>query len=446
MSSTDAAAPANPSAPGKPSAPPAASDPEPTPQPSPSSPPPPPTPSNSNTPTPTPTPTPSTPSTPDPPPKPSTTSTPRPPPPPPSTTSTPTPRPSTPPPPPVVTPTVTITQKTTVSTPGGEPTVVTNVITKTQTPDPVPTNNAPVLPPISPTDSASNPTDTSGAGIGGPSDGNGGDGGGGGLQGGGKIAVAVAIPIVGVALIAMAVLFFWKRHRKNKQSVAERRKEVEEYGYNPNKDAMGGAGGVGTDSPGVSDEPYEMQDNHTDGGYRGWGSTAARRYTNTAPSTGVGSLSPVVGGYMYEKEAYGNPGQHSPNGQYVGGLAPSDHNSDTPMNRDSYRPSTAESTTMGGEMGPLGVVNGGHDNGQAGLNRGISNASSNYSAFHSDHSNELHYATYGNTMDDYDYAGNRKSIHSPVIQTVEARRHTRIETPTNMHYPQQGNSGIAQNF
>jgi hypothetical protein len=297
-------------------------------------------------------------------------------------------------------------------------------------------------PTSSTTSTGINPTDTAGVGVGSSNNDEGG-----GLQGGGKIAVAVAIPIVGVALIAMAVLFFWKRHRKNKQSAAERRKEVEEYGYNPNKDAAGGVGGVGTESPGASEGPYEMQDTHTDGGYRGWGSTAARRYTNTAPSTGASSMSPVAGAYIYEKDAYGNPGQHSPNAQCVGGLAPSDHNSDTPMNRDSYRPSTAESTTMGGEIGPLGVVNGGpQDTGQGGLNRGISNASSNYSAFHSDHSNEHHYTTYGNPIDDYDYAGNRKSIHSPVIQNVEARRHTRIETPTNMHYPQQGNSGIAQNF
>lgn len=284
-------------------------------------------------------------------------------------------------------------------------------------------------------------------------DGSDGGGGGGGLQGGGKIAVAVAIPIVGVALIAIAVLFFWKRHRKTKQAEAERRKEVEEYGYNPNKDAMGGVGGIGADTPGGSEEPYEMQDTHNDGGYRGWGSTTTttRRYTNTAPSTQAGSMSPIVGGYKYDNEPYGINNPQPPNSQYPAGLAVSDQNSDTPMNRDSYRPSTAESTTMGGEMGPLGVVNQGPHDTQAGLNRGISNASSNYSAFaHSEHSNDYHNAQYdaqyGNSMDDYDYGAHRNSIHSPVIQTVEARRHTRIETPTNMHYPQQGNSGIAQNF
>lgn len=260
----------------------------------------------------------------------------------------------------------------------------------------------------------------------------------------------MAIPIVAVALIAAAVLFFWKRHRKNKQAVAQRRKEVEEYGYNPNKDAMGGGGGggvIGSNTPGGSEEPYEMQDTQSDG-YRGWGSTTTRRYTHTAPSTQAGSMSPIAGGYVYEKDAYANPAiqPQSPNAQYAGGLAVSDHNSDTPINRDSYRPSTAESTTMGVEMNPLGVVN--QDNGQGGLNRGISNASSNYSAFaHSDHENDYNRDyMYGNAMDEYDYGGNRNSVHSPVIRDVEARRHTRIETPTNMHYPQQGNSGIAQNF
>lgn len=34
----------------------------------------------------------------------------------------------------------------------------------------------------------------------------------------------------------------------------------------------------------------------------------------------------------------------------------------------------------------------------------------------------------------------------PVIRDVVARRNTRIETPTGTHYPQTGNSGIAQNF
>jgi hypothetical protein len=34
----------------------------------------------------------------------------------------------------------------------------------------------------------------------------------------------------------------------------------------------------------------------------------------------------------------------------------------------------------------------------------------------------------------------------PVIRDVTARRNTRIETPTSAHFPQQGNSGIAQNF
>ncbi|RPB28531.1 hypothetical protein L211DRAFT_833506 [Terfezia boudieri ATCC MYA-4762] len=34
----------------------------------------------------------------------------------------------------------------------------------------------------------------------------------------------------------------------------------------------------------------------------------------------------------------------------------------------------------------------------------------------------------------------------PVIRDVQARRNTRIETPTSAHFPQQGSSGIAQNL
>jgi hypothetical protein len=87
------------------------------------------------------------------------------------------------------------------------------------------------------------------------------------------------------------------------------------------------------------------------------------------------------------------------------------------------------------------------------IRRGISNASSAYStAHHSDSSDDAvqgapvgsqYYEDHGrpqpNAYGEMTYGGPQ-----PVIRDVQARRNTRIETPTVV--PQHGNAGIAQNF
>jgi hypothetical protein len=90
---------------------------------------------------------------------------------------------------------------------------------------------------------------------------------------------------------------------------------------------------------------------------------------------------------------------------------------------------------------------------QTGVNRGPSNASSSYSAAgHSDNSGDYPIPN-SNPTDEYGYNGNYQPYpyndgygagQQPVIRDVSARRNTRIESPSV--FPQQGNSGIAQNF
>ncbi len=92
---------------------------------------------------------------------------------------------------------------------------------------------------------------------------------------------------------------------------------------------------------------------------------------------------------------------------------------------------------------PNTIQNPGH------VHRGPSNASSSYSvADGSDNSGDFalpanNYDTNAyyqpSSHDNNGYAGQQ-----PVIRDVSARRNTRIENPSV--FPQQGNSGIAQNF
>ncbi len=82
------------------------------------------------------------------------------------------------------------------------------------------------------------------------------------------------------------------------------------------------------------------------------------------------------------------------------------------------------------------------------------NASSSYSAAgrtdNSDDGNGPHAQSYGYENNYSQYtpynpgAGGYGEADQPVIRDVSARRNTKIENPTV--YPQQGNSGIAQNF
>ncbi|KAK1998552.1 hypothetical protein LX36DRAFT_30572 [Colletotrichum falcatum] len=224
----------------------------------------------------------------------------------------------------------------------------------------------------------------------------------GGLGNGGTIAVAVVVPIAAVALLILAGLYFWRKRKQRKDAEEERRKEVEDYAYNPNADPT---------IPSLGDGgSYEMKEDAASSGYRGWGSTTL------AGSTGRKASTTMSGG---------NTGSYSPDGEILGA------------------------------MGPSAALNRG-----AGVQRGPSNASSSYSAGnHSDTSDGIGMAYSGGTGNGtgyYDQYGNNPYSEGPydqrvtelpgqpVIRDNPARRNTRIENPS--HYPQQQNAGISQNF
>ncbi|MCJ1461704.1 hypothetical protein MMC07_000302 [Pseudocyphellaria aurata] len=264
-----------------------------------------------------------------------------------------------------------------------------------------------------------------------------------GLSPGGKIAVAVVVPVVAVALIVLAALFFWRKRKQRKDAEELRRKEVEEYGFNPNNDptlpAVGGASSNG-------DEPSDMRE--TDGaGYRGWGTTSTARKASTTLSSGNGQIG------MARSDSGSNPGGYSA-GSPTGGT---DVQSGDPLvgSHTNARPGTADSETIGA-LGSAPAALGNRQDRD--IHRGPSNASSAYSGAHRSDTSDS--GVPGNTSGQqyyneglyYDegmpqhgpYNDGAYSGGQPVIRDVQARRNTRIENPTI--FPQQGNAGIAQNF
>ena len=263
-----------------------------------------------------------------------------------------------------------------------------------------------------------------------------------GLSTGGTIAVAVVVPIAAIALIVMALIYFWKKRKQRKDAEELRRKEVEEYGFNPNNDPTLPPVGSGSN---YAEGGSEMAEDTS--GYRGWGNTSAQR----KPSTNLGSSRAGIG--MAVSDTASNPSgqgyQGSPsNGQYSEG-----HSGDPLVGTPSAaRPPTGDSETIGA-LGAAPVARR-----QENVHRGPSNASSAYSGPRgSDASDDgpsspqhagppyqeepHHYndaqpnhGPYG----DGSYGGDQ-----PVIRDVQARRNTRIQPQS--HFPQQG-SGIAQNF
>jgi len=253
-----------------------------------------------------------------------------------------------------------------------------------------------------------------------------------GLGTGGTIAVAVVVPIVAVALIVLAGLFFWRKRKQRKDAEELRRKEVEEYGYNPNNDptlpAVGAAG---------SDGPFEMREDGSSG-YRGWGTTAVASSGRKASTTLSAGQSAGGIGMAYSE---GTSPTHGP---------VSDAPSDNPLVDGSGRPLSGETEALGA-LGPAASGNRSGD-----INRGPSNASSSYSAANrSDGSGDApvaggaYYNQYdtGNPYGDTQYGsppqGRAEMSGQPVIRDVQARRNTRIENPS--HFPQQS-AGISQNF
>ncbi|KAG9243963.1 hypothetical protein BJ878DRAFT_422433, partial [Calycina marina] len=250
-----------------------------------------------------------------------------------------------------------------------------------------------------------------------------------GVHGAGTIAVAVVVPIVAVTLLVLGGIFLWRKRKARKEAEEQRRKEVEDYGYNPNNDPtnpqLGTAG---------SDGPFEMREEGASG-YRGWGTTAV------PSSTGRKASTTLSGG-----QASGGIGMaYSEGTSQTGGV--SDNRSDHHLVGEGSPTSEGEPL---GAMGPAASGNRISD-----INRGTSNASSSYSAANrSDGSGEIGgpggvygYNQYeaGNPYNEQygSHSGRTEIPAQPIIRDVQARRNTRIENPS--HFPQQS-AGISQNF
>lgn len=228
-----------------------------------------------------------------------------------------------------------------------------------------------------------------------------------------------------VALIIIALLFWWRKRKARKIAEEERKQEIEEYRFNPNNDPTLPAIGLANYS-----DPAGPKDANS--GYRGWGVTSTnRKYSanmSSGPSMPVSDngssqpfrpVSPIEDGGYYPDQA--------------------------------HRPDSGDSETIGAL--PMTTGN------RADIHRGPSNASSGYSAArHSDLSDDFsppgappgtHYYEenpyYSDVMPQQGpYGDNAYHTAPPVIRDVQARRNTRIESPSV--FPQQGNAGISQNF
>ena len=188
---------------------------------------------------------------------------------------------------------------------------------------------------------------------------------------------------------------------------------MEEYGFNPNNDPTLPAVGVASEM---------IQDQSS--GYRGWGNTNSNRKASTTLTSGMTGHS----------DSGSNPGGYNSPGSPPQGVK-SDGLSNEPLVHDGQDPETIAA------LGHAPSANQGRD-----IHRGPSNASSSYSAANgSDNSGEYPMpATNGQDYYNENYPQHPYDNGQPVIRDVSARRNTRIENPSV--FPQQGNSGIAQNF
>ncbi|KAI2485678.1 hypothetical protein Ptr902_04618 [Pyrenophora tritici-repentis] len=208
--------------------------------------------------------------------------------------------------------------------------------------------------------------------------------------------------------------------------------EVEEYGFNPNHDpTLPPVGGLA------------MAED--DSGYRGWGNATTN--SNRKMSTTLAS------GMTYSDSNSNPGGYNSPNSPTNGAYSDA-HSNDPLVDGRRHTMDSDGIGALGAGAGGAVAANSAHN--QGGVHRGISNASSTYSAAgHSDNSgdypgmNNSHPQDYYTNQDYYQnptygtqdpYAAQQQ----PIIRDVSARRNTRIENPSV--FPQQGNSGIAQNF
>lgn len=219
--------------------------------------------------------------------------------------------------------------------------------------------------------------------------------------------MAVVVPIVAVAVLVVAGVFLWRKRKQRKDAEEERRKEVEDYIYNPNADPtmpdVGGAGGA-----------YEMKEDGSSG-YRGWGSTTL------AGSTGRKASTTMSGG---AGEPLMSDGSHSPEGEILGVMGPS--TSETRGTNVHRGPSNASSSYSAagrseGSGDGIGMAYGGSPPG---------------AGFYDQYGNPYNEAANGQQ-------GPGATGGQPVIRDNPARRNTRIENPS--HFPQQS-AGISQNF
>lgn len=261
-----------------------------------------------------------------------------------------------------------------------------------------------------------------------------------GLSAGGKIAVAVVVPVAAVALIVFAALFLWRRRKSRKDAEELRRKEVEEYGYNPNNDPTLPAIGM-TNSNEKSPEMLAQDE----AGYRGWGATSNTRN----PSTKLSSNNGPIG--VARSDSGSNPGGYAAGSPTAGTDV---HSNDPLVGSPGHRPETGDSETIGA-LGGAPVAGNRADRD---IHRGPSNASSAYSTGHRSDVSADGMPGGASGQQYYDdglyyeegigqqgpYGDGNFHGGQPVIRDVQARRNTRIENPSV--FPQQGNAGIAQNF
>jgi hypothetical protein len=255
----------------------------------------------------------------------------------------------------------------------------------------------------------------------------------------------VVVPIAAVALLVLAGIYLWRRRRQRKDAEEERRKEVEDYGYNPNADpTIPAVGAVGAAS-----NSYEMKED-AGGGYRGWGSTtlagsSTGRKASTTMSGGAGAAysdatSPTRGAVSDTRSGEGlvNDGTHSPEGEILGAMGPSAANNQSNVKRGPSNASSSYSAgghSDGSGEGPIGVAYGGGP--------GTYDQYGNNNPYAAE-GGQGPYGGNNNYQQGGQGAGRPTELAGqPVIRDNPARRNTRIESPS--HFPQQS-AGISQNF
>lgn len=239
--------------------------------------------------------------------------------------------------------------------------------------------------------------------------------------------MAVVVPIAAVAILVLLGIFLWRKRKQRKDAEEQRRKEVEDYGYNPNADPT---------IPAVAGAAYEMREDSPTG-YRGWGSTtfagSNTRKASTTMSGGAGASYSDAASPTRADARSGEPlmgdAPPSPEGEILGAMGPSAANNRADVRRGPSNASSSYSAagrSDGSGDGPIGVAYGGGAGGAGAGNQ--------------------YYDQYGsgNPYTDNGYGAQPADAGgSPVIRDVTARRNTRIEN--SAHYPQQ-TAGISQNF